>query len=259
MEKDILIEKVNYDCPFCDKEHLLEKRMRKSIVTVKNEPTEYDEIYFLCPETDEEENEFVSAKLMDENLLRARDNYRKKHKLLTSKEIKEIRDKYKLTQAEFSFMLGLGEVTVTRYESKLIQDETYDKIMRLVNDNAMIALEYLKSNRNKFKNPNRYAIIENNIKKVIIKYTFAYLNMQEIEAKYIDYKEKNIENGYELLNIDIIQELLLYISQNCNNLYKVKLMKILWYIDNIYYKKYQKSLTRFSIYASKNGSFANCS
>lgn len=243
MGKSILIEKVVYDCPFCDKKHLLEKRIKKNKVEIKEEKIEYDEVYFLCPETDEEENEFVSAKMMDENLLKARDNYRERHNLLTSKEIKEIREKYKLTQAEFSFLLGLGEVTVTRYETKLIQDTTYDKLMRLVNDNAMIALEYLEANKEKFKNEERYAIIENNIKKVIIKNTFEYLNIQEIEAKYVDYEKECIENGYQVLDIEKLKELIYYISSKCGKLYKVKLMKMLWYIDNIYFKEYNKSLS----------------
>lgn len=32
----------------------------------------------MCTVTEDEENEFVSAKMMDENLLRAKDAYRKK-------------------------------------------------------------------------------------------------------------------------------------------------------------------------------------
>ena len=40
--------------------------------------------------------------------------------------------------------------------------------MRLVNDNAFLALDYLKDNKDKFKNLERYEKIENNIKKVIL-------------------------------------------------------------------------------------------
>ncbi|MFR7665816.1 MAG: hypothetical protein ACLU2J_00315 [Clostridia bacterium] len=41
-------------------------------------------------------------------------------------------------------MLGLGEVTITRYETKLIQDTTYDTMMKLMDKNAMFALSHLK-------------------------------------------------------------------------------------------------------------------
>ena len=50
--------------------------------------------------SDDEDNEFVSAGMMDRNLLEAKDVYRKEKGLLTSKEIKQIRKKYGLTQAE---------------------------------------------------------------------------------------------------------------------------------------------------------------
>lgn len=238
---DILIEKIKVDCPFCNKEHILEKRKRNTIGIVKGEQINFEEEYFLCNITESDENEFVTAKIMDENLLRARDEYRKKHNLLTSKQIREIRGKYKLTQAEFSFLLGVGEITITRYESKSIQDETYDKLMRLIDKDALLALDYLEKNKSKFKDA-KYKIIENNIKEVINKDTYNYLNVQEIYAKYIKYGDENICNGFKKININKIEAVLKYVAQRMNNLYKVKLMKILWYIDFIYYKNYKKSM-----------------
>lgn len=238
---DILIEKVKIDCPFCNEKHLVEKRERSSIALIKNEQINYKEKYFLCNKTQSDENEFVTAKLMDENLLNARDNYRKLNGLLTSNEIKKIRDKYKLTQAEFSFLLGLGEITITRYESKLIQNETYDKLIRLIDDNALFALQSLKENKDKF-NKDRYKEIENNIKTIINENTYNYLNVQEIYTKYIEYENESIFNGFTKININKIQAVLKYVAEQINNLYKVKLMKILWYIDFIYYKTYKKSM-----------------
>lgn len=87
MEKNILIEKVKVDCPICNKEHMIEKRQRKNKIKIKDKIIQYDEVYFSCLETDEEENEFVTAQMMDENLSRARENYRAQENLLISKEI----------------------------------------------------------------------------------------------------------------------------------------------------------------------------
>ncbi len=236
-----LLRVVKRYCPLCDKEHEVEERERLSSINIKGECVKYKEGYFECKETNEEENEFVSAKMMDENLLRARDVYRKEHNMLTSLEIKQIRQKYGVTQAEFSYMLGLGEVTITRYETKLIQDTTYDTMMKLMDKNAMFALESLEANKEKFKNRERYEKIENNIKMIILKFTLSYLNDQEIEAKYVDYDTEKIENGYKNIDVQLIKDLIYYISKKCNNLYKVKLMKLLWYIDNLYYNQYGKA------------------
>lgn len=65
------------DCPICDKVHTIEKRKRLTKGLVKNRVVDYEEIYYHCSVSDEEENEFVSAGLMDENLLRARNAYAK--------------------------------------------------------------------------------------------------------------------------------------------------------------------------------------
>lgn len=241
MEK--LIEKIKVNCPICNKEHFVEKRKRTNKIKIKDKVIEYEEIYLQCPQTNEEENEYVNAEIMDENLQNARDAYRFQNNLLTSKEIKQIRNKYKITQLEMAKLLGVGDITVTRYETKQIQDEAHDKIMRLIDENALIALEYLEKNKEKFQKEERYQTIENNIKTVIVKETLNYLNEQEIEAKYVNFLEKNTENGNTSLEINKTEAIINYISQNYPHLYKVKLMKLLWYIDSIAYKENKKSLT----------------
>jgi hypothetical protein len=89
MSNDYLTENIEMDCPICNFIHSIEKRKRLTQVTIKGQVVDYEEIYFLCPISDEEENEFVSAGIMDENLLRARDAYRTLKGLLTSDEISE--------------------------------------------------------------------------------------------------------------------------------------------------------------------------
>ena len=67
MSKECLVEKINISCPFCEKDHMLEKRKRVTQGIVKGEIVDYEEFFYLCPITNEEENEFVPAALMDEN------------------------------------------------------------------------------------------------------------------------------------------------------------------------------------------------
>jgi putative zinc finger/helix-turn-helix YgiT family protein len=136
--KDMLIEKNKIECPICGNFHFVEKRIRKTQALFKKEVVDYDEIYFVCKESNEEENEFVPAKVLDLNLLKVRNAFRVSKGLLTSNEISTIRLYYDLTQSEFAAMLGWGKITVTRYESKTVQDETYDTIMRMVYKNSII-------------------------------------------------------------------------------------------------------------------------
>lgn len=78
--QDEILEKVERYCPLCDKVHFVEKRKRIGEMLIKNEITSYDEVYFFCPDSvNYEEDEFVSAGLMNQNLQSARNAYRKKH------------------------------------------------------------------------------------------------------------------------------------------------------------------------------------
>ena len=82
MENSTLIRKVHMECPICDKIHEVEERKRFSTITIKGEKVDYEERFFLCANTDEDENEFETGSMTNQNLLNARNAYRVKHGLL---------------------------------------------------------------------------------------------------------------------------------------------------------------------------------
>ena len=226
MSKDILIKKVKMTCPLCDKEHEVEERKREATITIKGKKISYEEIYYFCENSEEEENEFVPGKINDKNLLNARNAYRKDMGLLTSDEIAEIRKNYGLSQSDFSNLLGWGEVTVTRYESKSIQDEAYDNMMRIVRDNPMEAYHFLQKNKDRFTEE-KYSVIKKRIVENINSYGKEYLKRQSLESTYIMYQEPCEENGFQQLDIDKIESMISYFAKQIPGLYKVLLMQLL--------------------------------
>lgn len=242
MGNDYLIKNEERDCPFCNKTHLIEIRKRMTQGLLKSETVDYEEIYYLCRLTEQEENEFTPAGIMDENLLRARDAYRIKKGLLTSYEIAKIRAFYGVSQSDFSAIFGWGDVTITRYESKTIQDETYDNMMRMSYDNPIFALENLNKHKNRFDDEKYNRIRKNMIEKVD-QFGNTYLKIQEILGRYMSYHEESEYNGYKKLDLDKLANVIGYFSNFTNNLYKVKLMKLLWYADALYFKRYSVSMT----------------
>ncbi len=60
----------------------------------------------------------MTGAMVNRNLLNARDAYRKKKGLLTSREIKMIRMENGLSQKEFAEMLGLDQEAIVRYENE---------------------------------------------------------------------------------------------------------------------------------------------
>ena len=81
MEDSMLIRKVRMDCPLCDKTHEVEERKRLATDLIKGENITYEEKFYRCTNSDNEENEFETGSMVNENLSNARNAYRVKHGL----------------------------------------------------------------------------------------------------------------------------------------------------------------------------------
>lgn len=147
-----------YDCPLCDRQHEVTVITCESKAKVRDKMVNYIEIKYFCSCSQYDEKYFVPSDIMDENNLRARDSYKKEINLLTSSEIRAIREKYSLTQKELSNLLGWDENLIHNFETKTIQDQSYDLIIRKIDIDPLFALEQLKLNKDKF-NDKRYSIL----------------------------------------------------------------------------------------------------
>lgn len=242
METTTLIGKIHMECPLCDKIHEIEERKRVTITIIKGEEVTYEERFYFCANSDEEENEFETAAMVNEKLLNARNAYRRKKGLLTSNEIIGIRENYGLSQVDLARLLGWGEATISRYESKSIQDEAYDTMLRLIKEDTLIALEFLKKNSDKFS-PFKMLDIREKIIKKLDAHGKEFLTRQTFKGEYASFDEPSDSNGYTVLDIDKIETVISYLAEYMSNLYKVKLMKALWYSDVLAYIRTGRAMT----------------
>ena len=114
--------------------------------------------------------------------------------------------------------------------------------MSLVRENPMFALECVDKHRDKF-NPEKYSRIRKNIASKVEEVGNLYLKKQEISSLYVKFSEETELNGFKQLDIVKVANVIGYFSQFVENLYKVKLMKLLWYADSIFFGRYGKSMT----------------
>lgn len=242
METVVLIRKIHMECPLCDKIHEIQERKRTTVTLIKEQEIMYDERFYFCANADDDENEFETGEMMNENLLNARNAYRRKMGLLTSEEIVEIRENYGLSQVDLARLLGWGEATISRYESKAIQDEPYDNMLRLIKDNPLKALEFLKKNHDKFSDSKRLRIKEQIVEK-LDSYGKEFLTRQTFQGEYVGFDEPSDSNGYTILNIEKLEAVVSYLAEYMSNFYKVKLMKSLWYSDVLSYIKTGRTMT----------------
>lgn len=242
------MKKVKLYCPFCDSEHDIIIKESISECLIKDEKVEYTEKNYYCEKYDEE---FADGELIDQNLQTARDQYRIKHHLLTSNEIRDIRDKYKLSQADLSLILGWGEITITRYETKEIQNENYDTTLRNIKDNPYKLYDYFMINKEKFTNKKQ---------SIILKKIFSVAPNIDETNKYIEeilhkkhFSIKEIDRGNQEIKFDRILAVIKTLIDRGIELYKTKFAKLLWYVDIINYKNNNQSITGLAYFHMSYG------
>jgi len=234
-----MIEEKMWMCPYCEREHEIEIRTRSSINLIKGESVESPELFFYCRESDEE---FVPASVGDNNLLAARDSYRSRFGLLTSSDIAAIRAKYHLSQKDFSLLLGFGEITVTRYETKQIQERIYDDAMRRANTDPSFMLDSLKLNQSSFSD-DKYQEIRTMLMGEIASTPISEDYRKAMAKQYYTYEEPNDLNGNTTLDISKTTAMLTWFTLKIAGLAKVKLMKLMWYADALSYMKRNQSIS----------------
>lgn len=120
-------------CEYCDKEvsySIEEKIIKTTVLGVEVEAK------IKCPICDECHNSINISKITKENEIAVYDAYKRKVGLLTSYDIKKIREKRNLSQAKFAREVSIGEKTLTRIENGKIQSKLLDKYLRLLDDDA---------------------------------------------------------------------------------------------------------------------------
>ena len=237
-----LIRTINMECPICGKTHDVEERESIATTFIKGTEIKYKERYYYCCNADEEECEFTTGKILNFNLQNARNEYRKMYGLLTSDEIIGIREKYALSQVDFARLLGWGEATVARYETKAIQDEVYDNILRTVRDNPYAVYSFFKKNKDSFP-AEKQTRLEETILNAIKFGGREYLHRQVLESEYVEFQDPCDANGFTVLDIEKLESLISYMAGKVKYLFKVRLMKMLWYCDVISYKRTRKAMT----------------
>ena len=239
MEMKIL-KKVRCLCPCCMEEHEVKTVLVEEETTFKNTQVKYPASYLYC---DVAEEFYAEESQMQENDFRMKDAYRKKEGLLTSGEIKEIRAMYEINQRDLCILLGWGEKTITRYETHQVQDRAHDTILKKISHDPEWFLMLLCAAQERLS-PEAYEKSEKAANVRYEKDQDAYLR-RTIEASYVKYQECPDMNGNAALSLDKVVDVIRYFA-SCTqviSLYKVKLMKMLWYADMLAFRSRSQAIT----------------
>ena len=225
-------------------------KTRTIIANVKGEEFKFNELYCIDPITGEE---IFNREIEIENDINLYDLYKSRKNLLTSKEIINIRKKYSMNQKDFAFAIGLGEVTINRFENGAIQSEAINSMLKLCNDPDNMLSLLLNNHSNltekvfenhvnkikRLKEIKEHKIAEIN-KKELINLSFNTINSNDVAKKIIEVYNENIDNIH--LKYDIEK------SYNEEYITQLKLQKLLYYVQGIALMVYNEPAFNSGIY-----------
>lgn len=205
-------------------------RIRKVEVEVKGTIIEYDEYYLV----DANGEEIFDRDIEIENDKRLYDIYKKQNNLLTKEEIKKIRNKYNLTQKDYALVIGVGEITVHRFEKGSIQTESVDSIMRLSSDPDNMYFLLLQNKKN--ISEDLYNSLSLRIKELQLLKKHAIADISKFDLDILKFEEeaaldvaKNIINIYN----SKVDELVKNYNITPEYITNLKLQKLLYYVQSL--------------------------
>lgn len=229
---------------------------RKIVAEVKGKKIEFDEYYMVNPLNNEE---VFNRDLELLNDIRLYDIYKRKDNLLTSVEIKEIRKKYEMNQKEFAKALGLGEITVHRFENGSIQTESVDSVMRLSENPDIMYLLLLKNKTNFEENEYlKFLKIASDLKK-IKEHKVASFDIDEIKNLQFETESvQSVTNGLISMYNSRVDEIskryeICETFSFAEYITPLKLQKLLYYIQGLSSFIFDKPAFNSDIYAWSYG------
>lgn len=220
-------------CPNCNKDvsYTIEERV---IEKYKSKEVNVIEKVAIC---DECKAELFIPQIEQENFSVLYSKYREVANIISAAEIIEFREKYGLSQRELVSILGWGKMTINRYEGGSLPSQSHSDYLKLIIKDNSVFEETVQRAYTEGK------ITEKTYNK--IKKSFNS-NIDELQIKLINSKLKHkqsIYNGFAKFDIYKVENIISYIADKVDNLYKTSLNKYLFYIDFLCYNENSLSVT----------------
>ena len=236
-------------CPYCKKEveYRIQKRELKEFRGIEVNTFENVAICNKCNQ------DLYVNEIEDENNERIYQIYREKANIIKPEDIIKLREKYDISQRELTSILGLGKMTINRYERGGLPTKSQSDYIKLLIENDDKFIEkveeaYEKSNIND-KTYNK--IISGEVEKDISK-----KEVQDNIRRYLKSvlsRKPDIYNGYKTLDLEKIENIISYIASKVKNLTITSLNKYLWYIDMLSFNKRTVAITGLTYQNQKFG------
>lgn len=216
-------------CEECGREVETKVITKKETYNVCSESIEVDAQILVCTECGEE---FYCEELDNATLVRAYNEYRRRHKLLLPEEIKKIREQYGLSQRSFAKLLNWGDKTICRYENGSIQDKAHNSLLLFLREPENMRT-YLTENEIVLDERQKAKLLDTVNK---LEQDTEYRAGRRFFDPYFS-RIPSEENGFKSFDYEKFCAMVLFFAHKNTGLLKTKLMKLLNYSDMVFYKE----------------------
>ena len=212
----------------------------------RGEEFRYTHAAWLCADTGEM---FTTNEMDDASYMQVTNQYRAKYGIPFTDEIIAVRDKYGISAAKMSQILGIGINQWRNYEDGEVPNVSNGRMIRSIM-NPKVFQEYINSAKT-ILGEKEYiklssktsAIIEEHYKQTYAEYDFARVFLCP----------RGIENGFAPQSLNRLKNILLYVLEHCTDVFCTKMNKILFYADFLAYRRHGMALTGLSYKAITYG------
>ncbi|SFD02457.1 Protein of unknown function [Chitinophaga sp. CF118] len=218
--------------PFTGGATKLEKEPR--VLEYRKDTFEILHHYYLCVDTREQ---FTTTQIDTLNINQVHNKYREKYGIPFTDEIKNIRDKYELSAAKMSEVLGLGANVYRNYEAGEMPSVATGRLIRLAEDPEEFR-KLLEMSRNSLE--------QYEYEKVKKKVDHAQSGEGKRTGMWKGWlfgnEYPNIHNGYRVPCLERVGNMIRFFAHH-NTPFTTALNKLMFYADFGHFKKYGQSIS----------------
>ena len=226
-------------CPYCKKEvdYKIEKRDVKEFRGIEIDT--YENVA-VCKEC---HKDLYVNEIEEKNNERIYELYRAKANIIKPQDLVDLRKKYDISQRELTAILGFGKMTINRYERGGVPTKSQSDYIRLLIDNDNKFIEKVKEayKTGNISDKTYEKIVSTNLENEISKD-----DIQDMYRRVINNSlelKPNIFNGYKAFDLELVENIISYISSKVSNLTITSLNKYLWFIDILSFNQRGVSIT----------------
>lgn len=223
--------------PFTGKE--MKRVYEKRTWNFRGEQYEYEHIAWLCEDSGEQ---FTDDESDTAGFVQVTNQYRAKYGIPYTDEIIAVRQRYGISAAKMSLILGVGINQYRLYEQGEVPSVSNGRMIRSIM-NPKVMLEMVESSKNELS-VSEYEKIISKVQTIIAS-SEAY-KMELYETRRLFTTPRGPENGYAQLSLNRLKNIMLYILNKCDDVWCTKMNKLLFYTDFMSYRERGMAMTGLS-------------